>query len=162
MNPAHSKSILDDTARQRLAAIADTLMSGGDGLPIPSEIDVHHHWLDEAVVAAPALAESLRVVLDTDGSPEEVIDNLRTTSPDVFMAMAFVLSGAYFMHPTVRKALGYDGQAISENPPLEGEAEYYLEDGLLDPVIARGRIYRATPEAPAHLFSEGSQPPEQQ
>lgn len=156
MNAPEQQIALDSTARQRIAALADTLMPGGDGLPLPSEIDIHHHWLDEALAAAPALAESLRVALDVDDSPAGVVDKLRTSEPEVFMTLSFVLSGAYFMHPTVRKALGYDGQAISENPPLEGEAEYYLEDGLLDPVITRGRIYRPTPDELANASGENS------
>ncbi|CAB4932052.1 unannotated protein [freshwater metagenome] len=32
-------------------------------------------------------------------------------------------------------------------PALPDEADAYLEDGILDVVIARGPIYRPTPEA---------------
>ena len=43
----------------------------------------------------------------------------------------------------VRKAVGYPGQKA--NPPYPDEAEYDLRDGLLEPVIARGPLYRPTP-----------------
>jgi hypothetical protein len=49
--------------------------------------------------------------------------------------------GAYFLNPDVRRAIGYEGQtgrAIDPHPD-------YLDDGLLDAVIARGPIYRPTP-----------------
>jgi hypothetical protein len=43
------------------------------------------------------------------------------------------------MNPKVRKRLRYPGQKAS--PPYPDEADYYLRDGLLDPVIERGPIY---------------------
>jgi hypothetical protein len=43
--------------------------------------------------------------------------------------------------------LSYPAATLVENPPLEGEWEYYLEDGLLDPVIQRGAFMRPVPEA---------------
>lgn len=161
MNASDPQIKLDLTDRDRIAAIADTLMPGGDGLPLPSEIDIQHHWIDEALAAAPALAGSLSFVLGVDASPADIVEDLRSNEPEVFMALTFLLSGAYFLHPTVRKALGYEGQAIPETPPLEGEAEYFLEDGLLEPVIARGRIYRPTPDEVTET-SRDDQPPSEQ
>ena len=161
MNASVPHIKLDPNGRDRIAAIADILMPGGDGLPLPSEIDIQGYWIDEALVAAPALAGSLGFVLQANASPPDIIDDLRANEPEVFMALTFLLSGAYFMHPTVRKALGYEGQAIPENPPLEGEAEYYLEDGLLEPVIARGRIHRPTPDELTETTRDGQPSPEQ-
>jgi len=42
----------------------------------------------------------------------------------------------------VRKAVGYTGQGPS---PLDPRVDY-MEDGLLESVIKRGRIYRPTPK----------------
>lgn len=139
MNP------LNDVERSRLAALADVLMPGGSGLPAASEVDIHRSWIDQALAATPMMAGAVRLALEMPGEPAEVVETLREKEPGAFMAFTFVLSGAYFMHPRVRQALGYEGQAVPENPPLEGEAEYYLEDGLLDPVLARGPIYREVP-----------------
>ncbi|MEJ8568592.1 hypothetical protein [Elongatibacter sediminis] len=137
---------LNDVQRTRLAALADVLMPAGAGLPAASEVDVHLTWMDQALDAVPTMAPAILAALEVSGEPAEVVETLREESPDLFMALTFVLSGAYFMHPRVRQALGYEGLAVEPNPPLEGEAEYYLEDDLLQPVLERGPIYRQVPE----------------
>ncbi|MFO1377939.1 MAG: hypothetical protein U1F14_13160 [Steroidobacteraceae bacterium] len=143
-----ARAPLDETQRTRLAALADTLMPAGEGLPVPSEIGVHQDWIDRALEAVPMMERIVRAVLDTPGEPARVLDELRQQEPGSFDAFAFLVSGAYFMHPRVRQALGYQGPAVEANPPLDGEAEFYLGDGLLDPVLARGRIYRTVPGEP--------------
>jgi hypothetical protein len=139
---------LDEAQRARLAALADALMPEGDGLPAPSAIGVHGDWIDRALAAVPMMDPVLRAVLDAPGEPALVLEQLELQEPGSFSAFAFLVSGAYFMHPRVRQALGYPGLAVEANPPLEGEAEFYLEDGLLDPVVARGPVYRAVPGDP--------------
>ena len=146
MNASTPMSHFDDAQRERLARLVDVLMPAGAGLPAASEVDVHLDWIDQALDAVPMMVPAVQVALEAPGEPEEVIERLRQQQPDVFMAFTFVLSGAYFMHPRIRQALGYQGLAVQENPPLEGEADYYLEDGLVDPVLARGPIYRQVPE----------------
>jgi hypothetical protein len=140
-------SPLNDTQRERLAALADVLMPAGAGLPAASEVDVHHDWIDRAMDAVPMMAPAIHAAVNTPGEPVEAIEQLSQQQPEVFMAFTFLMSGAYFMHPRVRQALGYEGLSVEPNPPLEGEAEYYLEDGLLEPVLARGPIYRQVPES---------------
>jgi hypothetical protein len=148
MNTSPARPPLDATQRTRLAALADTLMPAGAGLPAPSEVDVHHDWIDRALEAVPMMVPIVRAVLDTPGEPARTLEDLRQREPGSFDAFAFLVSGAYLMHPRVRQALGYQGLAVEANPPLEGEAEFYLEDGLLDPVLARGHIYRTVPGEP--------------
>ncbi len=147
MNTQTQMSRLDDAQRERLARMADVLMPAGAGLPAASEVEVHRIWIDQAMDAVPMMASAIHVALETPGEPAEAIERLRRQQPDVFMAFTFILSGAYFMHPRVRQALGYQGQVVESNPPLEGEADFYLEGGLLDPVLARGSIYRQVPES---------------
>ncbi len=137
---------LNDTQRSRLASLADELMPAGGGLPAASEVDVHLVWIDQALNAVPIMGNAVRFALELPGEPAEAVEALRERHPEAFMAFTFVLSGAYFMHPRVRQALGYEGLAVEPNPPLEGEAEYYLDDGLLQPVLARGPVYRQVPE----------------
>ena len=139
-------SSLNDSQRARLAALADELMPAGAGLPAASEVDVHLTWIDQALEAVPMMRDAVRFAIDMPGEPAAAVAALRQEHPEAFMAFTFVLSGAYFMHPKVRLALGYEGLVVEANPPLEGEADYYLEDGLLDPVLARGPIYRQVPD----------------
>ena len=47
------------------------------------------------------------------------------------------------MNLKVRKRIRYPGQG--KRPPFPDEAEYDLRDGLLDPVIERGPIYKLPP-----------------
>jgi hypothetical protein len=136
---------LDEAQRARLVQLADVLMPAGAGLPAPSEVDVHRELIDRALDAVPMMAPVVEIALRAPGEPTEAVERLRREQPQVFMAFTFILSGAYFLHPRVRKALGYEGLAIQPKPPLEGEAEYYLEDGLLAPVLSRGPIYRQVP-----------------
>ncbi|MCW2739051.1 MAG: hypothetical protein JWN97_3695, partial [Nocardioides sp.] len=40
---------------------------------------------------------------------------------------------------------GMPGDAPKRNPAFPDESEHYLSDGILDPVLQRGPIYRPTP-----------------
>ena len=133
---------LGDASRARLAALADVLLPGGSGLPSASDADVAGQWINRTLAANPDLADAVGQVLAAEGAPGEVLEQLRVQNPDVFDAFAFAVSGAYFMNPAVRQALGYPGVAPRRMPAADGEAEYYLEDDILAPVIGRGPVYR--------------------
>ena len=53
-----------------------------------------------------------------------------------------IVPGGYFMNDEVRERLGYRGQTAK---PFNPDAKDYLDDGLLQSVIDRGAVYRATP-----------------
>ncbi|GAA1786838.1 hypothetical protein HC028_26435 [Planosporangium flavigriseum] len=133
---------LGDASRARLAELADVLIPGGSGLPSASAADVAGQWINRVLAAHAGLAEAVAQVLAIPGAPDEVLRNL---DREAFETFAFAVAGAYFMNPTVRNALGYPGIAPRRMPSAEGEAEYYLEDGILNPVIERGPIYRQAP-----------------
>jgi hypothetical protein len=133
---------LGDASRARLAELADVLIPGGSGLPSASEADVAGQWINRALAANPDLAGAVADVLANPGAPDEVLRELRLSRRDVFDAFAFAVSGAYFMNPAVRNALGYPGIAPRRLPAADGEADYYLEDEILAPVVDRGPIYR--------------------
>ena len=50
---------------------------------------------------------------------------------------------AYFLNPAMRAAIGYPG--LEARPIDPDAAPDYLDDGLLDSVVARGPVYRPTP-----------------
>jgi hypothetical protein len=131
--------------RTALAALADVLLPAGDGMPAASDVSVQGRWIDRALGARPDLEAGLLRVLDGAGElgPEAVLDRLRSEDPGAHEMLVLLVTGAYYMHPKVRKLIGYPGQKPSREYP--DEAEYYLRDGLLDPVLARGQIYRPTP-----------------
>ncbi|MGW4439120.1 hypothetical protein ACWELO_25740 [Streptomyces sp. NPDC004596] len=136
---------LGDASRARLADLADVLLPGGPGLPSASEADVAGQWINRALAANPDLAGAVTRVLAIPGAPDRVLRDLRLDHREVYDTFAFAVAGAYFMNPAVRRALGYPGTAPRRLPAAEGEADYYLEDDVLGPVIARGAIYRRVP-----------------
>ena len=131
--------------RTALAALADVLLPAGDGIPAASDVSVQGKWIDRALGARPDLEPELLRVLDggKEESPEARLARLRSEDAGAYESLVLLVTGAYYMHPKVRKLIGYPGQKPS--PEYPDEAEYYLRDGLLEPVLARGSIYRPTP-----------------
>jgi len=134
----------DQTERALLAALADVLIPAAGGMPSASQADVAGQWLDAVLTARPDLAGRLKDVLDKarDGTPNDVVTELRANDPDAFGVLAEIVPGGYFMNPDVQQAIGYAGQ---EPRPMDPRPDY-MEDGLLESVIRRGPIYRPTPD----------------
>jgi hypothetical protein len=149
------------TPEQRavLTALADALLPAADGMPAASEVDVPGKWMDRALRARPDLEPELLRVLDGGSEPDPGarLAQLRGDDPAALETLVLLVTGAYYMHPKVRKLIGYPGQKAA--PEYPDEAEYYLRDGLLDPVVARGSIYRPTPlSAGPRSSRDGSAP----
>jgi hypothetical protein len=136
---------LTEAQRVRLAELADQLMPAGAGLPSASEADVHGKWIDRALIARPDLESAILGVLAVAEDPNFQVITLKDSDYDLFDRFSYTMAGCYFMNPKVRKSLGLPGNAPKPNPPLPDESDYYLRDGILDPVLKRGPIYRPTP-----------------
>jgi hypothetical protein len=134
----------DPTQRAVLAGLADVLIPAGDGMPSASAAAVAAEGLDQVLAAVPSLATSLADVLARakGHEPSEVVASLGRTDPAAYGVLTEVVTAAYFMNPDVRQAVGYTGQGAS---PIDPRVDY-MEDGLLESVIKRGRIYRPTPK----------------
>ena len=131
--------------RERLGAIADCLISGGDGLPSAVEADVHSIWIDRVLDARPDLIAALRKVTASGGAAQDILAELG--EPDL-ERVRYAVAGAYLINPRVRSLLGYPSTAPAKQPAYSDEADSYLDDGVLDAVIARGPIYRPAPSNP--------------
>ena len=140
-----ANSVTDSQWRQRLAAFADTLVPGGEGLPSASAAGVHEAGIDRTLACRPDLRDLITSVIGVDAEPREALERLRAEQPGVFDSFAVTIAGIYFMNPDVRRLVGYPGDAPQRKRARPGEAEEYLKDGILDPVIERGPIYRPTP-----------------
>lgn len=130
----------DAGERATLAALADVLIPAGAGFPSASEAGVAAEGLDKVLAVRPDLADGLRALLKAarGRAPAEFVKGL---PPEEFGILAELVPGAYFMNPAVLAKLGYAGQtprAIDPRPD-------WLDEGLLQSVIDRGRIYRPTP-----------------
>lgn len=137
----------DTERRATLAALADVLVPEAEGMPAASQVDVQGKWVDRVLSVRPDLSAPLaRVLADATGrDPVAEVARLQTEDADGFAVLALAVTGAYYLNPRVRKLIGYPGQ--KKNPPYPDEADYYLRDGILDPVVSRGPIYRSTPDA---------------
>jgi hypothetical protein len=135
----------DSEERTLLAELADELIPAGEQLPAASAAGVASDGLDQVLTARSDLTEPLRELLRKARGcrAAEFVADLRANHPAAFAVLAEVVPSAYFMNPQVRQAIGYLGQTPR---PIDPHPDY-LDDGLLDSVIARGPIYRPTPSA---------------
>ena len=132
--------------RERLRAFADALIPAAHGMPAASEVGVADTQLDKVLRARPDLLEPMVAAvahadpLDVEGS----LKRIQAVAPAAHDALLMTVVGGYYTHPDVRKRLAYDGQQ-----PVEVRPEIipnYVEEGLIDPVLERGPIYRRIPE----------------
>jgi hypothetical protein len=134
---------LDAATRERLVVVADLLVPAADGMPSASEVDVVGRWLDRVLDADPSLVEPVTALAGC--ATWEEIEAQAAADPATFELGAFAIVAAYYLHPGVRKRMGYPGQGPS--PILDGEADWYLRDDILAPVRARGPVFVPTPDA---------------
>ena len=137
---------LDDADRRRLARFADVLISGSPGWPSASEAEVHGSWMDRTFAARPDLAKVVTSVIAMPGEPREILDRMKSEDAGRFHSFSTAVAGTYLMNPGVRTQYGLPAGQPEKNPPMPDESDYYLEGGLLDPVVARGSAgFRRTP-----------------
>ena len=142
---------LDATQRETLGGLADALIPGGEGMLSATEADVPGKWVDRVLGVRPDLAAELVRVLDgvAGRDARDEVRRLRADDASGFGTLTLVVSGGYFMHPRVRKSLGYEAAAPKLQPAFPDESDFYLADGLVEAVIGRGPIYRAVPDGAA-------------
>ena len=131
--------------RQTLAGLADVLVPAAGRMPSGSQAGVHERWLDRVLSARPDLAEPLtRLVRAADGrDPLGEVERLDRDDGDGLALLLSVVTAAYYLSPKVRRLIGYPGQRPNEVYP--DQAEHDLREGILDPVVARGPIWRQVP-----------------
>ena len=126
---------LGNEKRARLATLADELIPAGDGMPAASQVGIHEALLDQVLLSRPDLAEPLGRALDSDvGDPPARLMTLATSDWPAYQALVEVVSGGYYLHPRVRKLIGYPGQEARPVQPDHYPA--YVEEGLLDHLVS--------------------------
>jgi hypothetical protein len=134
----------DPEERAVLGALADVLIPAGEGLPSASDAGVARDGLDQVLSFRPDLVDALkRLIAAARGcSAAAFVAELPRNDPAGFALLAELVPGAYFLNARVREELGYTGQKARPIAPRSDD----LDDDLLQPVIERGQIYRATPK----------------
>ena len=159
---------LTDEQRSNLAAVADRLIPAAHGMPSAGTV-VDEERLRFVLNARPDLIEPLRAALGA--GPADVgarLDMLARDHPQALGALQLVIVAGYYTDKTVRELIGYPGQmALSLR---SWELPEYLEEGLIDVVLARGPIWRdpatgkrasgtGAPRTYAERFSADAAPP---
>jgi hypothetical protein len=134
-------SSLDAAELAALAAVADRLIPAAHGMPSAAEI-LTEERLRFVLQARPDLVEPIRSSLRADlgDDPQARLDALGRDEPVALGALQLAIVAGYYTDRRVRELIGYPGQeALTirtwELPP-------YLEEGLIDAVLARGPVWR--------------------
>jgi hypothetical protein len=137
---APAPGALDDRERATFAAVAGHLIPAAHGMPSAAEV-VDDVRLAFVLRARPDLAEPLKAALRLDlGS--DVTERLATLAdePTNLSALQLAIVGGYYTDKRVRELIGYPGQLALEI--RSWEYPVYLEQGLIDAVLARGPVWR--------------------
>jgi hypothetical protein len=132
---------LDAARVATLAAIADRLIPAAGDMPSAAEV-VTDERLRFVLNARPDLAEPLRAALrpELGDDPQARLDALAQEDPAALAALQLAIVGGYYTDGDVRERIGYPGQEALTIRSWEYPA--YLEEGLVDAVLARGPVWR--------------------
>jgi hypothetical protein len=133
---------VDSEVRDRLRRFADKMIPAVDGMPAASEAGVADKGLDRVLAARPDLtAPLLRALAEVDADDWEAsLERLGSSDREAHEALQTVVAGGYYINPDIRRRIGYDGQqAIEVRPEI---IPNYVEEGLVEPLLERGPIYR--------------------
>ena len=135
------QATLTDGERRTLAAIAGRLIPAAHGMPSAADV-VTDERLRFVLNARPDLLAPLRRALrdDLGDDPGGRVDALGSDDPATLAALQLVIIGAYYTDHDVRDRIGYPGQVAITVRSWEYPA--YLEEGLIDAVLARGQVWR--------------------
>ena len=144
---------LSDDERATFTAIADHLIPAAHGMPSAAEI-VTDERLQFVLRARPDLGEPLKAALRTELGPD-VAGRLVTLAdePTNLSALQLTVVAGYYTDKRVRELIGYPGQMALELRSWEYPA--YLEEGLIDAVLARGPVWR-DPATGQRAVAEGA------
>jgi hypothetical protein len=133
--------VLSETERATLAAVADHLIPAAHGMPSAADV-VDDTRLRFVLNARPDLLAPLQVALRPDLGADVTarLDALAADDPGALGALQLVIVGGYYTDARVREGIGYPGQMALELRSWEYPA--YLEEGLIDHVLARGPTWR--------------------
>lgn len=132
---------IDAEALAVLAAVADHLIPAAHGMPSAGEV-VTDARLRFVLSARPDLAEPLRAALrrELGADPQTRLDALGRDEPASLSALQLAIVAGYYTDRRVRELIGYNGQEAIDIKSWIYPA--YLEEGLIDAVMARGPVWR--------------------
>jgi hypothetical protein len=132
---------LADAERATLAAVADTLIPAAHGMPSAAQV-LTDERLRFVLTARPDLLEPIRRAVNAGlgEDPQARLDALGRDDPGALGALQLAIVAGYYTDKRVRELIGYPGQEALTIRTWELPA--YLEEGLIDAVLARGPVWR--------------------
>jgi hypothetical protein len=132
---------LDAEARATFSVVAAHLIPAAHDMPSAGDV-IDDGRLRFVLDTRPDLIEPLTDALRADlgSDPAVRIQRMESESPEQYGVLTFVVVAGYYTDATVRQLIGYPGQ--QRIPPDPDEREAYLEEGLIDQVIARGPVWK--------------------
>ncbi len=132
---------LEPASLATFAVIADTLIPAAHGMPSAADV-VDVNRLRFVLAARPDLVEPFLAALrpELGDDPRVRLSALERDEPANLAALQLVLVGGYYTDKRVRELIGYPGQFAIE--VRSWEVPPYLEEGLIDSVLARGQVWR--------------------
>ena len=131
---------LDAEARAIFAEVADHLIPAAGAMPSAAEVATEDR-LRFVLRARLDLLDPLRAALRPDlGSDVAARLVALATEPATLAALQLAIVAAYYTDKRVRELIGYPGQMAIELKSWLVPA--YLEEGLIDAVLARGPAWR--------------------
>jgi hypothetical protein len=139
--PADPLARFDAAERATLSAIAGRLIPAAHGMPSAADV-LDDDRLRFVLNARPDLSEPLRAALRGELGDDigARLDALGRDEPSMLGTLQLVIVAGYYTDRRVRELIGYPGQAALELRSWEYPA--YLEEGLIDAVLARGPVWR--------------------
>lgn len=129
-----------------LDLVSEWFIAPSDGYPSVTEADPDGEVLRTVLTALRPILSQISAALDAASGQDldTYLPQLDDAGSPDFEVLMLVSRARYLSARPVWKVLGYTGRRPSPIEP--GEADHYLRDGLLDPAIRRGKVYRATPQ----------------
>jgi hypothetical protein len=127
--------------RATLGAVANLLIPATDAMPSAADV-LDDGRLRFVLNARPDLLEPLRTALRPELGDDIAarLEKLGADEPAILYALQLVIVAGYYTDAGVRERIGYPGQMALELRSWEYPA--YLEEGLIDAVLARGPVWR--------------------
>ncbi len=141
--PGDPLTTLDETELATLRAIADRFIPAAGDMPSAADV-LSDDRLRFVLNARPDLLDPLRTALGSGagagGDVGAQLEALARDEPAALGALQLVIVGGYYTDRRVRELIEYPGQLALELRSWEYPA--YLEEGLIDAVLARGPVWR--------------------
>lgn len=130
----------------RLGQLADVMLPAAHGMPSAGDVAAISSHLEQVLTWRDDLREPLAravAALDPESFTIPRLSAYHGVDEEAYVALTTVVAACYYQCPAVRERIGYPGQVAKTYDPFAYTA--WVAEGLLDPVMARGPIYREAP-----------------